>query len=284
MNESPGLLPAATRLGRAALVVADLTATVEFYRDVVGLAVLNRESATTTLGAGGTPLLEVRHDPDASPRPDDAAGLFHTAFEVTSREALGDALERIRDRWELTGASDHGVSEALYLRDPEGNGVEIYRDRPRAEWPRDEAGDPRIGTWPLDLEAVAAAAGGDSSDAVPSGTTVGHVHLEVASLEAARSFYVETLGFDVKTSVPQAVFLAAGDYHHHLGVNTWNGRSSPVAEGHRGLEWFELVVPSNDALESIRTRLEGEGVSGTDLEDGLEITDSDGIRIRLRAD
>ena len=284
MNDARDLLSAA-HLGRSALTVSDERAVVDFYRDVIGLSVLSREESTTLLGAGDAPLLEVRHDPTARPRPDDATGLFHDAFLLPSRAALGDALERIRERSEsrLTGASDHGVSEALYLEDPEGNGVELYRDRPRSEWPRDDEGGVRIGSWPLDLESVAAAADGTARESVPDGTTLGHVHLEVSSLETAREFYVETLGFDVKTAAPQALFVAAGDYHHHLGLNTWNGRSAPVAGDHCGLARFELVVPSSEAVAAIRDRLEAADIGVDERDDGLEFTDPDGIRIRLRA-
>ncbi|ELY53975.1 VOC family protein [Natronolimnohabitans innermongolicus] len=300
MTNSAAQLPAAAHLGRSALVVDDEPTVTTFYRDVVGLTVLSADSSTTVLGAGETPLLELRHGSDASARPADAAGLFHNAFLLPSRAALGDALARVRDRWELTGASDHGVSEALYLNDPEGNGVELYCDRPREEWPRDDDGGIRIGSWALDLEPIAAAAtaagggtdGGAADDAtdapaadgVPPETTLGHVHLEVSSLEAARRFYVDTLGLDVKTATPRALFLAAGDYHHHLAVNTWNGRSAPAPDGSRGLSWTELVVPSSDALEAIRRRLEESGVTVDERETGLGFVDPDGLEIRLRAE
>ncbi|ADB62404.1 Glyoxalase/bleomycin resistance protein/dioxygenase [Haloterrigena turkmenica DSM 5511] len=288
MSDSRDLLPAATRFGRSVLTVSDESAVVDFYRDVIGLSVLTRDESTTVLGAGDAALLELRHAPDARPRPTDATGLFHNAFLVPSREALGDGLARIRDRWELTGASDHGVSEALYLDDPEGNGVELYRDRPRSEWPRDGEGGIQIGSWPLDLESVAAAGDaddgdGEAGDTVPDGTILGHVHLEVSSLETAREFYVDALGFDVKTATPKALFVAAGGYHHHLGINTWNGRSSPAPADIRGLSRFDLVVPSSEALEGIRERLEDAGVAVDERGDGLECRDPDGIRIRFRA-
>ncbi|WP_339105628.1 VOC family protein [Haloterrigena salinisoli] len=284
MSDFRDPLPAATRFGRSVLTVSDESAMVAFYRDVIGLSVRSRDASVTVLGAGDAPLLELRHAPDARPRPADATGLYHNAVLLPSREALGDALGRVRDRWELTGASDHGVSEALYLDDPEGNGVELYRDRPRAEWPRDGEGGIQIGSWPLDLESVAAAADDGVGDTVPDGTTLGHVHLEVSSLETARAFYVDALGFDVKTATPQALFVAAGDYHHHLGLNTWNGRSSPAPADARGLSRFDLVVPSSEARERIRDRLEAAGVTVEESEEGLECGDPDGIRIRLRTE
>ena len=183
---NPDALPRGTRIGRTALRVSDLEEVSRFYRDVIGLSVVRRSDTTAVLGAGDTPLLVLEGDQNALKRNDSEAGLFHTAFRVPSREALGDALARIRDRWRLDGASDHKVSEALYLTDPEGNGVEIYRDFPRDEWPLTDDGSVRIGTYPLDLEPLEAAGEGDST--VPAGTDVGHVHLEVSSLEAFREF------------------------------------------------------------------------------------------------
>ncbi|ELZ10485.1 glyoxalase/bleomycin resistance protein/dioxygenase [Natrinema thermotolerans DSM 11552] len=278
-------LPDGTRLGRAALVVADRTATVDFYRDTVGLRVVERADRTTTLGTEGTALLVVREDSTVASRDERAAGLYHTAFRVPSRAALAAALERLRDGWTLEGASDHGISEALYCTDPAGNGVEIYRDRPRAAWPRADDGTIRADGAPLDLDALAAA--GDAGPAptgpqlVPDGTTIGHVHLEVSSLEAARSFYADRLGFDVTmTGVPGALFFAAGDYHHHVGTNTWNRRSEPA--GGRGLAWFELLVPGEGALEAVRERLLEADVSITDRGDGFEVIDPDGTAVRLR--
>ncbi|MFC4248057.1 VOC family protein [Natribaculum luteum] len=279
MTRTP-LVPDTARIGRTALVVADLEETTDFYRDVVGLAVQSRSETTATLGAGETPLLVLHRDEDAEPRRRDQAGLFHNAFRVPSRTALGAALDRIQDRWELDGASDHHVSEALYLTDPEGNGVEIYRDLPREQWPRADDGRIHLGTVPLDLADVAAAS--DGATRVPPETTVGHVHIEASSLEAARAFYVDTLGMRVQTDVRSALFLSAGDYHHHLGVNTWNGRSQPA--GGRGLAWFELVVPDEETLATVRRQLEAADVSVGERAGCLEIAAPDGITLRIRSE
>jgi catechol 2,3-dioxygenase len=283
-----GTLPASAGIGRVALTVGDLDETVAFYRDVVGLQVHSREDDTderggaATLGTAEDPLLELRTDPDAAERPESAAGLFHTAFRVPSRAALGDALDRIRSGWRLTGASDHLVSEALYLRDPEGNGVEIYCDRPRDEWPTTDDGRVAMTTDPLDLDALATESTG--SESIPSGSDVGHVHLEVTALESARSFYADALGMNVRQAMSGALFLAAGEYHHHVGCNVWNGRSTR-AEG-RGLDWFEVVVPEA-ALTGVRERFEAADVTvaGTPDESdagGFAVTDPDGIELRIR--
>lgn len=279
VTDDTSALPAATAVGRVALAVAELDRLVEFYESVVGLAVLDRDDDRATLGAGDSPFLELRADPGAPARGQTAAGLFHTAFRVPDRAALGAALARIEDRWRLTGASDHHVSEALYLRDPEDNGVEIYCDRRRADWPTAD-GRVRMDTLPLDLDPLRAAAGrGSTAEAVPAGTDVGHVHLEVTDLGAARPFYVDGLGLGVRQRMTGALFLAAGGYHHHVGVNTWNGRSTPA--GGRGLDWFELRAPG-DAVAAARERLADRGADARETDDGLAVVDPDGIEIRLR--
>jgi catechol 2,3-dioxygenase len=279
MTSSDAALPADTRVGRVALRVAALDEVTAFYQTVVGLTVFDRGSATTTLGAGDTPMVVLEATPDAPPRRRTGTGLYHVAVRVPSRAALGGALARVRGEWRLDGASDHGVSEALYLADPEGNGVEVYRDRPRDEWP--ETGDGRVAmaTDPLDLDDLASAAGDD--DRVPPGTDVGHVHVEVSSLDAVRSFYVDALGFRVRATVPGALFVAAGDYHHHLGANTWRGRTTPVAG--RGLAWVEVVVPTTAALDAVRARLVDRDVAVTERTAGLSVVDPDGVEVRVRA-
>jgi catechol 2,3-dioxygenase len=271
-------LPGGTRIGRTALRVNDLGETTGFYRDVVGLDVLGHSDAGATLGVEDTPLLVLADAENALARHSTGAGLFHNAFRVPSRAALGDALARVRDHWQLGGASDHGVSEALYLTDPEGNGVEIYRDHTRADWPRDDDGRVRMGTDALDLDAVEAAAAGESG--VPAGTDVGHVHLEVSSLAAFREFYVDTVGFEVQTDLPAAVFVSAGGYHHHVGANTWNHRSGPV-EG-RGLSFFEVVLPDTGALDALHARIADSQYPAVGTDGGIAVTGPDGIEVRFR--
>lgn len=281
MSDADTALPAATRPGRVALDVTDLDRVVGFYRDVVGLDVRSRRSDRATLGSTARPLLELRGDPAAAERGRSAAGLYHTAFLLPSRAALGDALRRVHERWRLDGASDHGVSEALYLSDPEGNGVELYRDRPRAEWPVTDDGRVRMGVDPLDVDAITDLACGASG--VPDETTVGHVHLEVGDLAAAERFYVGALGLGVRQRYADtALFLAAGDYHHHLGLNTWNHRRDPPSG--RGLAWYELLVPDDAALAAAVDRLRESDTSVARLDDGIAVDDPAGITVRLRPD
>jgi catechol 2,3-dioxygenase len=274
-------LPAETRVGRTALRVSALDEQMDFYRRVVGLAVLERSATRAVLGAGGEPLLVLEAAPDAPARRRDASGLYHNAFRVPTRSALGDALGRIREHWQLDGATDHRVSEALYCSDPEGNGVEVYRDYPRGEWPWTDDERVRMTNDRLDVDGLEGAATG--SERVPPGTDVGHVHLEVSSLGMVEDFYVDTLGFEVMATYQGALFVAAGGYHHHVGANTWHRRSREAAG--RGLAWFELVVPDGEALETVLDRLGDHGVDQlAEPGEGYAVMDPDGIEIRLRTE
>jgi len=278
-----GELPAETRVGRVALAVDDLDRLADFYERVVGLTVRERTDGRVLLGAEtGEPFLELRAS-NAPERDDDETGLFHVAFRVPDRTALGAALERVEARWLLDGASDHLVSEALYLRDPEGNGIEIYRDRPREEWPRTEDGGVEMDSLRLDLDALRSESDGAST--VSDGTDVGHVHLEVSSIPAARAVYVDALGFGLRDTWigeagPEALFVAAGDYHHHLGVNTWNRRTEPSTG--RGLAWVEFVVPDAETLDAVERRVSEAGVDHDRETGSLCVTDDDGIELRFR--
>lgn len=268
-------------MGRVALRVNDLDRLAAFYRRVVGVQSVEREDGRATLRAGDDALVELIEAPEAPERPRAAAGLFHVAVRVPDRDALADALARVRSEWTLEGAADHDASEALYLTDPEGNGIELYRDRPREEWPRRDDGRVDIGTAPLDVEALA---GGDADAGLRPETDVGHVHLEVSTLAPSRAFYVDAVGFEVSgTYDDDAAFLAAGGYHHHLAINTWNGRTEPVGE-HRGLTRFEVVVPDADALAATRERLADHSVAVERRDAELRIEDPDGIELRIVTD
>jgi catechol 2,3-dioxygenase len=242
-----GSLPDDTSIGVVHLVVRDLDRSVGFYRQAIGLEEIERDGGVARMGAGGTALLELRGEPEAPPRPPRTTGLFHFAILVPSRPDLAASLARLASAgWRLTGASDHLVSEALYLNDPDGIGIEIYRDRPREEWEYD--GDAiRMATLPLDLEAILAELreSFDPEQPVAAGTRIGHVHLNVADLAASERFYVDGLGLDVTVrTYPGALFVSAGGYHHHLGLNTWGGEGVPSPpDGAIGLERFELAVP-----------------------------------------
>ncbi len=196
------------------------------------------------------------------------------------------ALQRVAEAsWRLSGASDHLVSEALYLNDPEGNGIELYRDRPREEWPiRD--GVLQMDTLPLDLDGVLGELRRDEAESgMPDGTRIGHVHLNVGDLAAAEAFYSGALGFDVTVrGYPGALFVSAGGYHHHLGLNTWTGEGAPAApEGSRGLRQFEIVLPRGEALAAEVDRLRKAGFEPAEDDGGVRVTDPSGNRVVLRA-
>ncbi|MEO8092387.1 MAG: VOC family protein [bacterium] len=286
MGEPQAQLPAETRLGAVSLAVGDLDTVASFYERALGLETLERDPAWARLGAGGEALVELVSAPDAPARPQATTGLFHLAILVEDRPALAAALRRVANAdWRFTGASDHLVSEALYLRDPEGNGIEIYRDRPRADWPRSN-GELQMDSLALDLEDLLAEPEPDdgASTGMPAATRMGHVHLNVADIPASEIFFVGPVGFDVTVrGYPGALFFSAGGYHHHVGVNTWAGEGAPAPPvGARGLRWFELVLPGAEAVEATAARLADAGSDPEAREDGVLVSDPSGNGILLR--
>jgi catechol 2,3-dioxygenase len=279
-SDEPAIEPGAVRLR-----VGDLDRQHAFYERAIGLRTLGEAKGSVKLGVDGTTVVELVSIPSASPRPPGTTGLFHLAILVPGRPALAQSLARIAGAGgRLTGASDHLVSEALYLNDPEGNGIEIYRDRPRSEW-RYDGGNLQMSTLPLDLDGlVAELPGTESQDSgMSAGTRIGHVHLNVADLEEAESFYAGLLGFEVTVrGYPGALFLSTGGYHHHLGLNTWAGAGAPAPpRDSRGLVWFELAVKDAAALDETRARLEGAGVEVDAGDDGLRTSDPSGNGVLL---
>ena len=275
-----------TRLGAVRLTVRDLDAMAAFYERSIGLVVLTREHDAVRLGApGGPALVELLHRPAAAPRPSGTTGLFHLALLVPDRAALAAAIRRVTESgWSFTGASDHLVSEAVYLRDPEGNGIEIYRDRDPEEWDWDE-GSVRMATLPLDVEGVMGDLPEEATPLLPAATVLGHVHLNVGDLAATEGFYDGVLGFDVMTrAYPGALFLSAGGYHHHIGSNVWDGAGAPAPPaGAMGLEAFEVVLPHTGALDQLLAAVADAGVPTVDDASGTALTDPSGNRLILRA-
>jgi catechol 2,3-dioxygenase len=244
--------------------VADLERSVAFYRRVLGMSVLEDAAGRAdraSLGpAGGEALVELHEHPGAAPVPRRGRlGLFHFAILLPDRPALGRLLRHLGEVGVRPGASDHLVSEALYLNDPDGLGIEVYADRPRSAW-RERNGELVMATEPLDTESVLEAAEGGSWDGMPAGSTMGHVHLHVGDLGRASAFYHEGLGLGRTVwSYSGALFLSAGGYHHHLGLNTWAAGAAPAREGDaRLLEW-ELIVPTADDADEALGALEAAG-------------------------
>lgn len=274
-----------TGMGRVHLRVGDLERSLEFYTGALGFDTQWREDGAASLGAGNEELLVLREHPGAERKPKGTTGLYHYALLLPDRASLSRSLRRlIGYGWRLWGASDHLVSEALYLDDPDGSGIEIYRDRPRSEWRWD--GDTiRMDTIPLDLDALLTQTDGDNGDSgLPAGTSTGHIHLHVGDIERARSFYSDVLGFDVTTLWQgAALFLSAGGYHHHVGLNTWAGVGAPQPPPDAaGLERFEILLPDTAELESLSRRLEDSGTTYERRGDELLTSDPWGDEISIK--
>lgn len=281
------------------LRVPALAASLGFYRDLLGLEspemsdeASHYPAASALLCSAGAsaPLLRLREVPDAPPSPPRSAGLFHLALRVPRRRDLARVFVGLRSAgYPLQGASDHGVSEALYMGDPHGNGVEIYADRPRETW-QWAGGEIRMFTRSLDLESLLAdledddGAAGGGGPLLPPGTDLGHVHLRVTDLDRTEAFYSGVLGLDVTTrSYPGARFFSSGGYHHHLGANVWGtGGGDPFPEGALGLGRIDLVTPQAERHEETLRRARAEGYRASAEGDALILRDPDGIPVRLR--
>jgi catechol 2,3-dioxygenase len=219
-------------LGPLHLTVTDLDRSVAFYQDPIGLRLHSREDPLATMGTGGDDLLVLHEEPAARPA-GRHAGLYHFALLFPTREELARALQRLAlARTPLQGASDHGVSEAIYLADPDGNGIELYVDRPREAWPPPRSPNERVGmfTEPLDVpDLLELVEGSDPLPHAGDGLRLGHMHLHVADVEEALRFYQDELGLEEMARYPGAAFVAWDGYHHHLGFNTWRGEGVPPA-------------------------------------------------------
>jgi len=272
-------------LGPVHLTVASLERQVRFYEEVIGLRLRHREGDTAFLGAGGPDLLILTGRPDA-PRPRRTTGLYHFAILVPDRRALARTLHHLGQTGApLQGFADHDVSEAIYLPDAEGNGIEIYCDRPRSAW-QYPGGRLRMGTAPLDVEGLLRLAEEQpvNWDGLPPRTTIGHIHLHVSNIPATEVFYRDVLGFDMVAHMPGATFLAADGYHHHIGANTWNGSGAPPPPPEAlGLRWFALRLPDAAALAAARARLDAAGIPQAAQEGGWLARDPAGNGLLLLA-
>jgi catechol 2,3-dioxygenase len=264
-----------TRLGAVELTVTDLGRSVPFYQEAIGLELHRTEDGKAVLGAGGDDLLVLVEEPEAR-RAGRHAGLYHFALLHPSRLELARAALRLAaTQTPIQGASDHGISEAIYLPDPDGNGIELASDRPKEEWP--DLSVMSGGPDPLDLGALLETVAEEESQPVDPAMTVGHLHLHVGDLDAAKRFYVDVVGFDVMTYLPSAVFVAAGGYHHHVGFNTWRGPGVPPApDGTVGLRHFTGVLRDEAELDALLTRAQAAGVDVEDTAEGPVLRDPSG--------
>jgi catechol 2,3-dioxygenase len=261
---------------------------LDFYCQVLGFEKADEDADGVALKPRqGEVLIKLIHDPQALPAESQTSGLYHFALLLPQRLDLARVLQHLlTSKVQLQGAADHLVSEALYLPDPEGNGIELYADRPRAQWPQMD-GRLMMATDPLDFDSLLAeldrAPG--SWEGIAAGTRLGHIHLHVGDLDIARYFYEQLLGFDMMAMYGlSAAFLAAGGYHHHIGINTWAGQGAPPpAPGSAGLDHFSIELPELEALHSIQERLDKAGAPLESLDGGLMTRDPFGAGVFLRS-
>jgi catechol 2,3-dioxygenase len=290
MNSTP--IHPSTTVGPVHLTIANLERSLDFYQQIIGLRVQQRSESSARLGVGGPDLLILTEDASATYLPT-APGLYHFAILVPSRIALARSLRRIVEtRTAVQGFSDHLVSEAIYLGDPDGLGIEIYRDRPAAEVPMTN-GTLQMGNAPLDLNGLLAELAGHDEEwgGLAPQTTIGHIHLQVADIPASKAFYCDVLGFELSPVVdkrrpfPGALFISAGGYHHHFGLNTWHSAgAAPAPAGAIGLRYAGVQLPDQAALDQVVERLRQASVAIEPGERGLLVRDpaQNGIMLTVR--
>jgi catechol 2,3-dioxygenase len=271
-------------IGTVGLIARDLDKLTNYYRDLLGLTVTERTGKIARLGTGGVTLLEIEHRPDALPDDASTAGLYHTAFLMPTRQDHARWIMHIaRNRVPITGASDHGVSEAFYLDDPEGNGIEVYNDRPAERWTWAD-GLVVMKTHQLDIEAIL-----DEVDratatypAAPEGLRIGHIHLRVGSVEQAEQFYRGPIGLGLTRRRGGATFMSSGGYHHHVGANVWHSDGAGARDPNRaGLAWFSMELSEPGAIEAMAAKLRDAKAPVEAVPGGFETADPWGTRIRL---
>lgn len=265
-----------TTIGLVHLAVADLERSLTFYQQNLGFQLHRRENSQVFLGAGGADLLALGEEPGARPSRG-TTGLYHFAILVPSRQHLAQSLARLAEtETAVQGFADHLVSEAIYLADPDGNGIEIYRDRPRADWPYRQ-GQIHMASEPLDVDGLLAEAAekGETWRGLDPATTIGHIHLHVADLHQAETFYTEVLGFELVLRYgPSAAFVSAGGYHHHIGLNTWAGEGAPPPPpGSAGLRWYTILLPNHDELERLLQQIRRAGHEVSERAEGFYMVD-----------
>ena len=270
------------RIGSVGLRARDLSRLTDFYQSAIGLQLIDRDSKAARLGAGGTTLLELESAPGATPDDPRTAGLYHTAFLQPTRGDLGRWLvHAARNRVALTGASDHLVSEAIYLDDPEGNGIEVYRDRMPEEW-RWNGDRIQMATERLNLDNLAAEAGNTSYAGAPEGLRIGHIHLRVGDLEVTQRFYCDTVGLNPTSGRHGALFMSSGRYHHHIGSNIWHSAGAGQRdEARAGLSWFAIEGADGAQRDATLARLKAANVPLASSANGPEARDPFGTRVRF---
>jgi catechol 2,3-dioxygenase len=280
-------MPARMELGEVKLKVSDLQRSLQFYQEVVGLKVLRQEERVALLTVDGVnPLVILEEIPNAVVVPrQSAAGLYHFAILLPSREALGLALRNLMEAEVSLGQADHLVSEALYIWDPDMNGIEIYRDRPREEWTYDASRNVVMASDPIDWEDLLKEAEGKAWAGLPVGTKMGHVHFHARDIYKMKEFYCDVMGFDIAANALKemgAIFISAGGYHHHIGLNIWAGANAPLPPANgTGLAYYTIQLPTQDDVEGLVERLRNHGVSIDERDGAWYGQDPSAITFRL---
>lgn len=272
-------------IGIVRLKIKNLDRSLRFYQEVIGLQVLKQEGHVAELTADGEHVLLVLEENEAFRMLPgrNVSGLYHFAILVPDRVSLGLALRNLIKHQIPVGQGDHLVSEALYLNDPDRNGIEIYADRPRDTWQKDEQGEYKMTTDPVDIEGLLNISEQGEWRGLPTGTKIGHVHFHVGDLNRAKQFYTEVLGFDIVSHYGRdALFISAGGYHHHIGLNIWAGTGAPPnPEDAVGLRYFTITLPDQEALQEVGSRLQQAGAVYEQEAGLISVTDPFGIGIRL---
>jgi len=277
MTTTPQPLATDLTLGSVELSVGDLKRSVNFHQNVLGLRVLETGNGTARLGAGQRTLLILHERPGAPPAPRSTPGLYHFALLLPSRADLARWVKHAAAQGVRVGQADHLVSEAFYLTDPDGHGIEVYRDRPRDAWAW-QGSEVQMASDPIDIQGLLSEPGADEPwTGAPNGTVMGHVHLRVTDVPATEAFYAGTLGFDVAARWPGALFVSVGGYHHHFGLNAWHsqgGASAPA--GSAKLERVHVILPDANAVQTVAERLARAAHAFTREDDALNVRDPSG--------
>ncbi len=267
-----------THIGLVSLRVADLERSRSFWEGILSFQPIEQEPGRVVLGSQDkAPLVELIEVPGAAQQPRRATGLYHVAILFPTRADLGREVLRVARAGVQIGQGDHLVSEALYISDPDDNGIELYRDRPRSEWQWTD-GHVVMATDPVDIRGMVEEGERDAEkwEVIPAGTRVGHIHLQVGDIQKAKEFYHDVLGFDVTADLSQhgALFISAGGYHHHIGLNTWHSRgANPTPETAAGLQRYVIAIPSREGLEEVKARLVAHGVAFEEEDDLIRVDD-----------
>lgn len=286
MMTTPYQIPATTHLGEVSLRISNLERSIQFYTEVVGLQLLERQDKVATMTADGkTSLLRLEELTDAVTLPVRShAGLYHFAILLPDRKSLGLALRNLAASGIEIGQGDHLVSEAFYISDPDQNGIEIYADRPRDTWRRDTDNNYIMASDPVDVQSLFDISENEPWHGLPAGTVIGHVHFHVRSLEESRRFYTGVLGFDVVGNFAgmSALFVSAGGYHHHIGLNIWAGTGAPANPNQAtGIDYFTIVYAGQEQLQQALEQLRKQGSTLEELGGQWFTIDPQNIRIRL---